>query len=402
MKNEDRYQREVVEPNDKASQLASEICRQSAGNNEVIITEAGEGFRGGNLLSLNAAVLIAMLKRKMKFLIGSDGAGHKPEFHAFLKTKRAFRRLGWDLITMLADDMWTKGALPVLISNQVDAKKVTDKNFPFVEALFEGYGKGLRQAGIINSAGEFAIMRYAITGFPDDGSPRQLLMTWNGSCIGIIHNDLRITGKNIRPDQPIVGLWEPGMRCNGATWLIDMLLCKYNRDIKAMEKDSWAREFIEKLTIPSLSYARLMTRVMGYNADGTIGKKIVKIAGASHNTGGGIWGKFREKLPEGIGADLHNMLSPAPVLLEAQEISWNMPGLRKTDLRMCGTTHGGYGAFVICETHRDAKDLLSQAILRGIKANIVGWTTRSKIREVVIESKFLQRATVSSKQLGLR
>ncbi len=89
------------------------------------------------------------------------------------------------------------------------------------------------------------------------------------------------------------------------------------------------------------------------------------------------------------------MPRPAKVLLEAQKLSWNTE-LRLTDWQAHGTLHGGCGMLVVAPTKRDAQRIIKEAQNDGIKAQIVGRTTESSEREVIIESRFKEGKTLSS------
>ena len=67
--------------------------------------------------------------------------------------------------------------------------------------------------------------------------------------------------------------------------------------------DPEAKKYFNMLCIPSANYSRTITRVHGWLPDGHIKKADVEIAGIAHITGGGIWGKLSEILPEGVGAN---------------------------------------------------------------------------------------------------
>jgi len=156
-------------------------------------------------------------------------------------------------------------------------------------------------------------------------------------------------------------------------------------------------EFVKKLTIPSQSYAKTICKIVGWRQDGSIRRPLAKIAGIAHITGGGIWGKFKEILPKGIGAILDNMPIPAEVLLQAQQLSWDTK-LRLTDYQAHGTFHGGCGMMIIAEDKNSAEKIIQEASNDNIKAYIIGHTIKSPNQEIIIHSRFAEEKVLSSEK----
>jgi phosphoribosylformylglycinamidine cyclo-ligase len=393
----DLYKEKVIDINDDASRVAKDICFQSHQNCPAVKITALQpnNFRGPVKYVWKNYILQSMKDGAMSETIECDGAGNKPDFFTFIGTKKVFRNLGWEIIAMTVDDLAKTGRFPAIMVNQIDVR-ITRKNFYLFKALMSGYGIALKQAGLINITGETAVMN-RLTGFCDINSDEQLFLTWSGSCIGLAHRDLLIDGSKIKPDMPIVGFWEPGYRCNGGTFLANLIIEKFGPEIQKIIKNPEAVEFARKLCAPSKSYAKTICRLIGWNSDASIGKPLARIAGIAHITGGGIWNKFGEILPKGIGANLHSMPKPAEVLLEAQELSWNA-NIRLTDKQAYGTLHGGCGMLIVAEKENDAKIIIEQAEKDNIKSQVVGQTTKSADSEVIIHSRFKEGKILSSKQ----
>jgi len=403
---QDNYKTEVIDPGDRASQLAKEVCFGSHKNCPAvkIIAHQPGNFRGPVGFNWKPHILRAMaegteISWELLEEIETDGAGGKPQFFALIGTPEVFHGLGWEVICMTADDFARSGRFPAIMNNTVDVKRVTEKNFHLVKALFKGLGEALQVAGLINITGEFAIMKHSVTAFCDTGEDGQLVLNWGASCLGLCHRDKLIDGSKIKPGMPIVGFEEDGYRCNGGTFFTNLILVHWGPEIGKILGNRAALEFARKLTIPSVYYGKTLTRANGWNPDGSATDPIVKMAGIAHITGGGIWAKFGELLPEGVGAKLDKMPRPPEVLLEAQEMSWNYPALKLTDLRAHGTLHGGCGMLVVCETEKDAKTLIEEAAKDGIRARRVGQTIESDTREILIQSRFKENRLLSSKEL---
>lgn len=392
-----KYQKETIGPGDKASILAKEVCVASYENNlavEVIPRQPGN-FRGPVDLTWSKHILLAMLDEGMTWTVQNDGAGGKPQFFTIIGTDEVFERLGWEIIVMVIDDIARSGGFPVVFSNDVNAKKVTDQNFHLVEAMFRGFSKILKETNQVNVTGEFAIMKYSVTAFCDKNSGNQLILNWAGTGIGLSHHERVIDGSRIEPGMPIVGFWEPGYRCNGGTQFTDLIMAMWaNGDIRNIWNSAEAMEFISKLTVPSMSYAKTICRLNGWKENGLLDDPLARMAGVAHLTGGGVE-KFKEILPVGVGAELHSMPRPASVLLDAQHFSHRFPDLAMNDKQCHTTFHGGCGEFVICESDADKNVVMAEAKADGIKAFHIGETVASDGNEVRIQSKFLEGGLVA-------
>ncbi|MCK4891992.1 MAG: hypothetical protein KAS78_04970 [Candidatus Pacebacteria bacterium] len=411
----DLYKDEVIDPGDKASQMAKGICSQSFGNCKAIIMVPHQprNFRGPVGFMWKPHILKEMMKCKIDLKSGeatswtmleevqNDGAGGKPQFFTLVADQEIFRGLGHEIIAMTADDFARSGMLPAVIDNEINVKNITKENAPALQALFEGYGSALKESNLVNVTGEIAVMNHSITAFCDASSDRQLILTWGASCLGLAHKDLLIDNSKIKPGMVIVGFLENGYRCNGGTFFTNLILEKFGPSMQDILDDPDAIEFARKLTTPSISYAKTICRIIGWKLDGRVGKPLAQIAGIAHITGGGIWGKFGEILPQGVGADLDSMPEPPEVLLQAQEMSWNIPELRLTDHQAYGTFHGGCGMMIVVPTENDAEIIIREAAKDGIKAQIVGRTVKETLQmnkgQITIESRFKEGGTLMSK-----
>lgn len=397
----DTYRAEVINPGDAASKLAHEICVASYANSPLVevVPLDPNNFRGAVGFHWKPGILKEMSSGfsgegwRMLEVVENDGAGGKPQFFTLLNDERAFEGLGWEIITMTADDLARRGAMPAVIDNEMNVKRVTKANFRFFEAAMRGYGKALAETRLVNITGETAVMKHQITAFCDDrNDDEQLILTWGASCVGLLHRDTYVNPANIKPNMAIVAFSEKGYRCNGGTFLTNLITHNWK-----LSRGPEALAFVRQLTVPSQSYALCLNRLVGWQKDGTVGRPLANIAGIAHITGGGVWGKFREMLPEGVGARLYGMPEPPAVLLQAQQMSVGTP-YEIPDLDCYGTFHGGCGAMVICPVP-EYKIVTECAADHGIKAAIAGLTTESNNRQVDILSHFREARWLSSDEL---
>lgn len=349
-------------------------------------------------------VLKMMSCGEMYMIPSNDGAGHKPGCFTLLSRPEYFYFLGREITEMTFEDVVRDGGLPVaMLANQIDFKRITKENLPLIKAMLTGYGDALKETRTMNITGETAAMKLAITTFCDDGSPEQLILTWTGTALGLGHVDKEIDGSAIKQHMPIVGLAEQGARCNGYTKLISIGMKKWGKATSASQlPNPLALRYFEDLCLPSVNYSRTITRVHGWLPDGNVKKADVAIAGIAHITGGGVWSKFGEILPQGIGADFKFMPVPPTILRLAQKIFYEVQDASLTpvtDLDAYGDFHGGCGMLVIAKTKQDADRLINEARKDGVQAYVVGSTTESARSEIRIWSKFQEDRILSSEEL---
>lgn len=296
---------------------------------------------------------------------------------------------------MNADDAACRGGLPVLmLSSNIDVKGITDENWPLCEALILGFGDALSKSNLVLVTGETAVMKHSITAFCDTGDPSQLILAWGATCLGLASKNKKPNGITIEPGMTIVGFRDEGYRCNGGTKFTNIILDTWGPDVSNVMGNPDARSFIEKLVVPSRSYASTIARLNGWRLNGSLGDPIAELHGVAHITGGGIWSKLIEILPEGVGANLDAMPEPASVLLEAQRLASNTDS-PMTDYECHGTFHGGCGMILIC-AESDVEKVINEARADGHDPYVIGRTTASADNEVTAQSRFLDGAHLSS------
>lgn len=401
------YFKEVISPGDEVSRLFKKISHDSLKNTKAIrpVERRRGSFRG--MVGINWAnhILQKMINDQMYMIPQNDGAGHKPGCFTIFSDPEHFFNLGWEIIEMCFEDIVRDGGFPVaMLANQVDFKRITKENFPLIKALANGYSDALRMAGAANITGEIAGMKLAITTFCDANDPKQLILTWTGTALGLGHVEKEIDTSKIDPGMPIVGFYDNGAGCNGYTKLIELGVKKWEQFIVNGEIKNSAdgRHYFKELCIPSKNYSNTIVRAHGWLPDGDIKEADVDIAGIAHITGGGVWGKLGEILPKGVGAHLYNMPEPPQILTWAQKISREVGDDKLTpitDLDAYGDFHGGCRMLIVVKTKNDAEKLIAEAKKDGVEAYIVGLTTKSNISEIKIASQFLERRLLSSGEL---
>lgn len=397
------YNEKIIKPGDKLSKIAFHTNKKSYNNSpalEVFPDQSGD-FRGDPVYVASVHISNLMMQRRstahgprpiMSWTQATDGGGHKPCFATTSKRKDILWNLCCDILRMCDHDILRSGGLPVLFTNQMDINRITDKNFQQFQWIFDGFSENLTKSHLVSFTGEAAIMPYAVTSAFDTGDDDCTAINWVGNCTGLHHIDKFISGKDVTANMFIVGMWEPGLRCNGSTSLIDLLLLVY-KTVDNILSNPEAITLIEQFAIPSADYSKTILRTHGWNRDGTVRDPLVKIALLRHITGGGMWGKFN--LPKGIGAVIDNMFQPAPALTQAQELSWGTK-MQISDWRCHQTFHGGPGMIALFASEADANIFINESKKDGTRSQIIGMTTNSDHGEVIIHSKFKEGKILSS------
>ncbi|MEY2640735.1 MAG: hypothetical protein RL150_128 [Candidatus Parcubacteria bacterium] len=397
------YDETIVDPGDRASKLAHSVCVNSFGNNSIIevapIDRSGS-FRGPVDYVYRSDISRAIGDGRVLFIDQNDGAGSKPHFAGILGTEEAFGNLGYEVLAMCVDDIARFGGMPVAVANQVDARAITSKNIHLFQALMRGFTCALRDSRCICTTGETAIMTRNITGFGDDGGPDSLWMTHSASAHGIIRPNMKLfPQRDIVPGMPIIGLGERGYRCNGGTQFTRIIEKLWGGVRSLLLRNAGARSFIEALTAPSVIYSPYVTVACGWDQHGTERASSSGVLGIAHITGGGVWKKFSEMLPDGVGADLDRMPAPPQVLLQAQQLAAEA-GIPMTDHECYGTFHGGCGMLVVCKSDHTALAFMHRLKSLGLSDRVsvqqVGVTTASPEKEIRIQSRFAGGDELSS------
>lgn len=398
----DEYLENVVDWGDRISQLAKDVSVASYGNCPAlyVVGDKGPGWRSGagylwvheiyRMLGNYTTRGNEVDEWEMKEEVENDGAGTKPGLMALLGTADVWAWLASELIAMCADDLARKGKFAAAMINQVDFKSVTKANFHLADSYFIAYGEALRKAHLVNLTGETAIMGSAITAFCDTGDSNQLICTLSGACLGLAHRDLLVTGQDIKSGMPIVGTIEPGPRCNGYSKLINILSNVFGVRAQDLLIHSDSCDFALEAATPSHIYAPTLNRICGWNADGTPGEKRARISGIAHITGGGI-NKFREILPDGVGAHLSDLPDPSWVLRRAQVLAEGTP-YAFDDRTGYEIFNGGLGMVIPTD---DPDEVIAELEQDDIDALVIGETVVSDDRTVTLESCFLNGGTLS-------
>jgi phosphoribosylformylglycinamidine cyclo-ligase len=215
-----------------------------------------------------------------------DGVGTKT---IIARKMKKFDTLGIDLLSAAANDILVMGARPLTFLDYIANDKL---NPATVEKIVLGMVRACKETGVSLVGGETAEM-------PDTYLPGEHDLV--GVITGVVEKDKIITGKNIKPDDVVLGLPSSGLHTNGYSFARKLFfeIGKHdvNDTIPELEK-SVGLTLLE----PHINYTNHVFSVLDNGID---------IKGIAHITGGGLVENIPRILPNGCGVRLQKESWPS-------------------------------------------------------------------------------------------
>lgn len=287
-----------------------------------------------------------------------DGTGTKTEIAEKLKK---FDTLGQDLLCMVCDDAICVGAETISVSNTFDVPHI---DVEVLDQMTAGLSQACQKEKIVIPGGEIAEVGKAV---------RKIV--WNATAVGIVRKEKFITGKDIRPNDVIIGLKGRVLRSNGFSLARKIIEKKYGEDgffTPWKNGLNWG----EVLLTPSKIFHRLLL-------DHILGDfktpRIFDVKGVVHITGGGIPGNLPRILPDkNWGARLENLHDPHPAVKDLRLLG-------EVEEKECYRTWHCGTAMMIITDKKSAKNICT--VLNNVdnecEAQIVGTITSTPQIEIV-------------------
>jgi phosphoribosylformylglycinamidine cyclo-ligase len=280
--------------------------------------------------------------------------------------------IGVDAVAMAVNDVIRSGATPLAISDNIHAQA---SNPQIVKEWLEGIAKGAEAAECPVVSGEIGDVAEIIKG-TTEGKGFDMVV----AAIGQVAKPEIITGKNIKPDDPIIGLRSSGLHSNGIS-LARKILFKYWGG--KYEPQAVPAGFSREISLEALEPTRIYVKTLLKVA------KEVKVKAAVHVTGDAYL-KFNNltRFSQGIGFEFSNF-KPQPIFSLIQKTAQEL-SLTVTDEEMFKTFNMGWGfAIIVDKTDTDnALDALEKA---AAEAEVIGNVTstpqiaiRHKNRKLVL------------------
>ncbi len=189
--------------------------------------------------------------------------------------------VGIDLVAMSVNDALCCGAEPLFF---LDYVAMSHDDPELLEQIVEGISAGCLQADCALLGGETAIM-------PDIYARGDYDLA--GFCVGVVERRRVIDGRQIQPDDAVIGVASSGLHSNGYS-LVRKIVFEA-AGLKAADRvEALGATVGEALLTPTRIYAKAVRQVLGHYR-----KKSV-VHGIAHITGGGLHENLERIVPEGV------------------------------------------------------------------------------------------------------
>ena len=245
------------------------------------------GFFKPNLASFKNPVFVSSV----------DGVGTK--LIVAYKAQK-YDTIGKDLVNHCINDIAVCGATPLFFLDYFSTGKLEKQTG--IEVI-KGFATACKENNVALIGGETAEM-------PDIYKPGEFDLA--GTIVGIVDESEIINGNQIRDGSVLIGFKSSGLHTNGFSLARKVLLSTYQIDDYIKELNVTLSEELLKV---HKSYLNLIKEL----------KKIEKVYGFSHITGGGIVGNTKRILPKGLGLDIDWQSWDRPAIYSLIQKLGNVP-----------------------------------------------------------------------------
>ena len=231
------------------------------------------------------------------FVSSVDGVGTK--LIVAYKAQK-YDTIGKDLVNHCINDIAVCGATPLFFLDYFSTGKLEKQTG--IEVI-KGFATACKENNVALIGGETAEM-------PDIYKPGEFDLA--GTIVGIVDESEIINGNQIRDGSVLIGFKSSGLHTNGFSLARKVLLSTYQIDDYIKELNVTLSEELLKV---HKSYLNLIKEL----------KKIEKVYGFSHITGGGIVGNTKRILPKGLGLDIDWQSWDRPAIYSLIQKLGNVP-----------------------------------------------------------------------------
>ena len=269
--------------------------------------------------------------------------------------------IGIDAVAMAVNDVIRSGATPLAISDNIHAQA---SNPQLVKEWLEGIVQGAKQSECPVVSGEIGDVAEIIKGITENAGFDMII-----AAVGQVTKQKIITGKGIKPGDPIIGLPSSGLHSNGITLARKILLKKWGGKYAPNDTpDSLDGEIIGEMLEPTRIYVKPMMKA----------QEKAKIKAAIHITGDGYL-KFNNLaspgFSPGIGFEFTNF-KPKPIFDLIQKTALEL-GFTISDEEMFRTFNMGWG-FAIIVDKADKENTISALKKAGGQPQQIGQVTNTQ------------------------
>lgn len=248
-----------------------------------VLTDIG-GFSGAFSMSAFKNM------EKPTLVSGTDGVGTKLKL-AFLMDKHD--TVGIDCVAMCVNDIACAGGEPLFFLDYIACGKNEPEK---IATIVSGVAEGCRQSGAALIGGETAEMpgfypvdEYDLAGF----------------AVGVVDEKDLITGKELKPNDVLIGIASSGVHSNGFSLVRKVFTM--TEEALHTSYDCLGTTLGNALIVPTKIYVKTLRNIKEAG---------VKIKACSHITGGGFYENIPRMLPEGIRAVVEKNSYDIPPIFE--------------------------------------------------------------------------------------
>ncbi len=278
--------------------------------------------------------------------------------------------IGIDAVAMAVNDVIRSGAKPLSIADNIHAQ---ESNPTLVKEWLKGIMQGATESECPITGGETGDVAEIIKGLTENVGFDMVV-----ASVGQVERSEIITGENIKPGDPIIGLASSGLHSNGITMARKILFKQWGGKFLPNDKPGGInRELVLEALEPTKIYVKPLLNLASE----------VKIKAAVHITGDAYM-KFNNltSVSPGIGFEFNNF-KPLPIFGLIQKTASEL-GFKITDEEMFKTFNMGWGfGLIVDKTEIDkAMNTLEQ---ERIKPAIIGKVTNKQAVEIKTLNKKL-------------
>ncbi len=244
--------------------------------------------------------------------------------------------IGIDAVAMAVNDVIRSGAKPLAIADNIHAQASDPQ---LVKAWLEGVAKGAAASECPVTSGEIGDVAEVVKGIAE-GIGFDMIV----AAIGRVYKQNIITGKNIKPGDPIIGLRSSGLHSNGISFARKILFSQWGGKYKPFAvPDSIDRELALEVLEPTEIYVKPFLKTA----------QAVKIKAAVHVTGDAYL-KFNNisRVSPKIGFEFNNF-KPHSIFGLIRKTATEL-GYSITEEEMFKTFNMGWGfAIIVDKTDTD-------------------------------------------------
>lgn len=284
---------------------------------------------------------------------------------------KKYDTIGVDAVAMAVNDVIRSGAKPLSIADNIHAQASEPT---LVNAWLKGIIQGAHESECPVTGGETGDVAELIKGLAENAGFDMVV-----ASVGTVERKEIITGENIKPGDPIIGLASSGLHSNAITLARKILFKQWGGKYLPNDiPEGLDKEVVLEVLEPTKIYVKPVLKLA----------REVKVKAAVHITGDAYL-KFNNlgNYSPGIGFEFNNF-KPHPIFGLIQRTAAEL-GLVITDEEMFKTFNMGWG-FGIVVDKSDSEKALSTLNQSGLNPEIIGKiTNKQKVVEIDYKNKHM-------------